>query len=543
MADHLATLKNANVDSPRTAKLATDPVLDRWRRGDVAVKQGGASPQFYLDSLRRAGLAVPELSDVKKGIKNGTLRIYQLGDEESGIWFSLRKDGNETRLEGITNTEQGAAGIGTPAVLLKALQEGATAVDCVVEKSKQFPDGYLPHLYREFGFEIDGEEVPGKDGQPGTVTMRWNGSDADRNNILGRYLASGTEGVFAGRDLAVATADADVIGRDAEKASGAGRADTGGTPGDQATGDARPLAPVRGNPIRSTAELSDLEAQNLGISPDDLAAMRERINAADVSTFMRRDIDALVEGATQMSSWKDWYDRHQEIIKRVFGDDAAMFSDFLSATSQAASVPANVGLALKAYRQFLAGEKFTGYLPAVIKNLESAAAREKLRGQKISEYGSANEGNEAGVAVDRHIAQLMYGVDIPKAWQVKMAQRVIGQVAKRLGWQPREVQAALWAYNQVLRGIDPSEVKSYDTYIAKQVEQINEVRAKFNRGNAEGVQSGEPVRAGTERSGQRSKPARAENGFGSCAVAQKKSGSGFRRAIFHPIKYQYSYWT
>ena len=125
----------------------------------------------------------------------------------------------------------------------------------------------------------------------------------------------------------------------------------------------------------------------------------------------------------------------------MFGDDAPLFRKILSATSQASSVPANVALAIKAYKQMLSGDKFTGYLPAVIRNLERIRTDEGLRGQKISQYGQAVTADEAeaakGVAVDRHIARLLFGVDRPTARQVEVATDIINQIADRLGWEPR----------------------------------------------------------------------------------------------------------
>lgn len=197
---------------------------------------------------------------------------------------------------------------------------------------------------------------------------------------------------------------------------------------------------------------------------------------------IRRTVAELVDAADSMDSWRDWYDRHDQTLRDVFGDDAELFQKLLSATSQAASVPANVGLALKAYRQLFSGEPFTGYLPAVIKNLGRVAENVALQGQKISEYGAASEGNAGAIAVDRHIAMLFFNTKSPNRKQVDSAKTRIRAIAERLGWQPREVQAALWAYNQTLLGTAPENVKSYDKLIEAARTKIDALRASIGRG-------------------------------------------------------------
>lgn len=219
--------------------------------------------------------------------------------------------------------------------------------------------------------------------------------------------------------------------------------------------------------------------------PDDRQVVRYSRRVQDGR--IRKTVAELTNAADSMGSWRDWYDRHDQTLRDVFGDDAELFQKLLSATSQAASVPANVGLALKAYRQLFSGEPFTGYLPAVIKNLDRVAASEALRGQKISEYGSASEGNAGAIAVDRHIAMLFFGTKSPNRAQVESAKNRIRAIAERLGWQPREVQAALWAYNQTLLGTAPEDVKSYDKLIEKARARIDALRASIGRGEDRGA--------------------------------------------------------
>lgn len=185
---------------------------------------------------------------------------------------------------------------------------------------------------------------------------------------------------------------------------------------------------------------------------------------------IRTSIDDLVGAAESMSSWKDWYERHEAVLAEHFGNDADLFGQLLAATSQASNVYANVALALKAYRQYYANKPFDGYLPGVQKNLERIRLRQSVAGPKIVGYLKANEGDPDGIAVDRHIARVMFNTDKPNLTQIKAAKLRIILIADRLGWEPRQVQSALWTYNQIRSG--KKEIATYDTLIQKRADEI-----------------------------------------------------------------------
>ena len=171
---------------------------------------------------------------------------------------------------------------------------------------------------------------------------------------------------------------------------------------------------------------------------------------------------ALTEAALNQSSWKDWYEEHQATLDEFFGDHAQLFQDILSVTSQAAAVKANVGLALKAFGQWHRGEAFTGFLPAVIQNLNRLRDQRQIQGQKISTYKRNNDGTVDEAVIDRHIARLLFGVVSPTKAQFAKAQKVLAEIAGRIGWTPRQVQAALWAHSIYLSGKTP---ESYGAYL------------------------------------------------------------------------------
>lgn len=203
-----------------------------------------------------------------------------------------------------------------------------------------------------------------------------------------------------------------------------------------------------------------------------------RYAKANRDPTVQRSLPELVDAAKSMTHWKDWYERYQGDLRQLFGTDSDLIQKMLSATSQATGVHGNVTLALKAYKQFLKGEAFDGYLPAVRGNLERIRNEEAIRGQKIGEYGKANEGDADAIAVDRHIAMLFFDTKSPTTAQVASAKAMIRDVAGELGWDAKGVQAALWAYNIVRLGKEP---QSYDTFLRAKAAEIQRIRAEHGR--------------------------------------------------------------
>jgi hypothetical protein len=537
----IGDLKQANIDSPLQARLASDLAAGKWRASGVAVNRGGISPQAFIDAIAESPAAATlrqfDVAEVKAGLKAGTLRLFQLGDAK--IYFALETVGDQTRLAALVNNEQGARGMSS-AVIAKAIEEGATHVEVSAVRSPAFPDGYLVELYRSMGFDVVSERAmpkgqlsgknlnnavefwkqttPGFDldssGLPPLVTLEF--TNGNRSNAAARYLKNGIAGLLGGRAESDATAIADQLLGTGEQAPGArGLADQNGTAGADAIGNAGPDASGIRAAVESVADLSDNELQNLGLTVDDRSFARALMGvmsngfkyARNSSTDIQLSVKELVDAANSAKSWRDWYDRYQKDLQIAFGVDADLFKKMLSATSQATSVPANVTLAIKAYRQLLSGQAFTGYLPAVIKNLERIKDDVALSGQKISEYGKANEGEDGGIAVDRHIAELFFGVKSPTPAQVEAGKVRIRAIAQELGWKPRDVQAALWAYNQIRKGDKPA---SYETYINAKSDEIARIRSEFGRGDQAG--NAKAGRAGSARAGAERGAGRAGEG-------------------------------
>lgn len=134
-----------------------------------------------------------------------------------------------------------------------------------------------------------------------------------------------------------------------------------------------------------------------------------------------------------------WYDRERHELARDFGTWTRPFLAIAAATSANASVSANASLALKAFRQYARGEPFTGYLDAVIDNLNRIReGNYVLKGPKIRAFALALLGDRHAVVVDRW----MY-----RAYETESREAVVQNLradAAKAGLYPRDFQAAVW---------------------------------------------------------------------------------------------------
>ena len=214
---------------------------------------------------------------------------------------------------------------------------------------------------------------------------------------------------------------------------------------------------------------------------------------------IKRTMAELTGLAQEQEQWKDWYDRHKTIVKDIFGDESELFERLLAITSQGASVKSNVTFALRAYEQLKRGMPFDGFMfPAIRMNLERFRDGLDIRGQKIAPFGNATLGSHDDMAIDRHVAWLLFKTDTPNKGQVEKAKEAIRKIAATLGWTPREVQAALWAANQVLLGKETEKIDSYDNTIRARQDDIRALVSALNGGDRGRVREGGAVVEGPQ---------------------------------------------
>jgi hypothetical protein len=310
-----------DIQSGKAAQLALNAFNDQWDSTEAPVKQGGLSPallsQALKDSESSSTLSQYSPKDLQDMVKSGQFTGYKLKGGE--VYFGLKRGTNyadeygfehpeltpnETALVSVVNNELGAKGIGGAPVVLKAIQHGATALDCYAVPSKKHPTGFLPEFYSHFGFEELGR-VPfdpkyvspqqledmkhewtkaGWDesmGLPSLSIMKWKGNDDDRQDAVRRYLAQGSADSRIGRDRS------DVRSASRSSQQGVGPA-AGAAQGERGRGnEGRDRGAVRDDRAarpsdriaRTLAEISAMtpeEARHYGISPEDYALAKQR---------------------------------------------------------------------------------------------------------------------------------------------------------------------------------------------------------------------------------------------------------------------------
>lgn len=246
---------------------------------------------------------------------------------------------------------------------------------------------------------------------------------------------------------------------------------------------------------------------------------------------VRRSMSQLLSDAVAGQDYRQWYEVHRPIMESIFGDDMQLFNDIVAITSQQASVDENIDRALRAYQAIKAGDSLEGQglLVGVVNNLERLVGKRgpaergqspRLRtgkppspdatggetyfaGKKIPDFVEAMRGSHEAVVMDRHMAQLLFGVSQPTMRQVIEGQRVVTKVANDLGWTPRETQAALWAFNQVRKGMDIDNVRDYRKVLTEREAEIRRFVEGIQNpgGQSRSLSPGSAARGGTGGTG------------------------------------------
>jgi hypothetical protein len=292
--------------SPRHAQLIKLAKDDAWRSSQQTVAAGGVSPAEFIDALNAspAKLALDRytLPSLKDKLKAGEMSLYQLGKAQ--VFFGIKNGDpasaygrnpadfglgpNEKTLSLVLNNERRTGGM-ADAVVVKALQQGVTALDCFAVRSKKHPGGMLPELYENYGFEAVGtipfdpqfyskleladlkkywKTIGWEDGggMPEITLMKWRGNDELRTKSLRDLAEQNSASVQArtgGRQLYTDTRK--LVKRDAGKRGKAqrrtGQGDAGAGAGRQ--GDV-------GGGVRLSRGFLDANTELLSLSPAEL---------------------------------------------------------------------------------------------------------------------------------------------------------------------------------------------------------------------------------------------------------------------------------
>jgi hypothetical protein len=145
--------------------------IDEWATSDTKKKDGGVGAAEFLAAMRNnpgaSSLTPTTLKNLSKSLKSKKEKLYQLTGHD--IYFALKRErqwyqdvfsevsGEEVLLSSVINNETDAVSGMLPLIMAKAIDEGATMLDCFSVKSEKFKDGLLPTLYGRYGFKKVGE--------------------------------------------------------------------------------------------------------------------------------------------------------------------------------------------------------------------------------------------------------------------------------------------------------------------------------------------------------------------------------------------------
>ena len=325
---NIRNLATQSIESPKQAALTADLLTGNWKSSKVAKNKGGVSPTDFVQNLKSSDasstLTMMELPEVQKKIRGGKFDLYQLGDGE--VFFGLEKGynyddvyglsdnptfvkapdgpeltGDEIALVSVINNEIGAKGVGK-ATVLKAIEEGATALDAFAVPSAKYSDGFLPRFYASFGFKEVGridfdpsfyskQEIADLEdywrstgwdesqGFPKIAIMKWVGDDGLRANATKRFVEEGRFNTGAGVTGLFPAAESAIRTGDGSRSAVAQRQRAGGDAGRNIGGSGtspRPLTPDKLAAVaRELLTLPDTAVQNLGIDPSRLTQVRD----------------------------------------------------------------------------------------------------------------------------------------------------------------------------------------------------------------------------------------------------------------------------
>ena len=192
----------------------------------------------------------------------------------------------------------------------------------------------------------------------------------------------------------------------------------------------------------------DREGKYVGAPP--------RFNTARTIGRLRAQLKAL---ALEGESGRFWYEESSEAILDFTGgnvDDADLMAKLLAIYSPQARVDSNTTLALRAYYQIKAG------VPVSVKTeVQDVKAQAAADGAPLREWMGEKTNNFylnlmtriapdrvrelQGATIDMWMMRaFQYPTDAPSATQYRFAEIETNRLARELGWEPQQVQAAIW---------------------------------------------------------------------------------------------------
>ena len=320
-----ADMIEGSIGYAATLNPTTSRLLSMGRRGEfvdtgLPVNQGGVSPAKIQDAINRnaGGVSLDKVD--AKAIKKGDVKYFQLSGKTgegravpTDVFFGIKKNPdyswvddfngnpiktgpNDLALTGVVANELATGGVSIPVIMGKALEEGVTILDAFAVPSAKYPNGFLPRIYKDYGFETVGKVPFDKNvflaentekqynellsywrstgwdesrGFPDVVVMKWRGNDNERAGAAQRILSANFKG-FGNRKTSSSVTEAARLSRQGvRQPSGGGGlpredirpTDTGGVRENNAT----QLTNRSRGSVGALENLDPMQRANLGI--------------------------------------------------------------------------------------------------------------------------------------------------------------------------------------------------------------------------------------------------------------------------------------
>lgn len=203
----------------------------------------------------------------------------------------------------------------------------------------------------------------------------------------------------------------------------------------------------------------------------------------DVEVFKLAGIGGIIK--------KGWYQRANDSIRALFGDDAELFISLLASTSPRQTVEKNLDMTIEIYRAWIkAGrpldEKSLDKL-ARLSDLKSRSLNvkrtfrgEPLSGYKVNSFRKNLSADYTAITIDTWMTIFADVTRRPgeKFFYLAYSAR-IRETAKAMNWQGAEVQETVWCYVYAkTSGVPVREVPEFSELLAGS----EAVKNLFNRG-------------------------------------------------------------
>ena len=196
----------------------------------------------------------------------------------------------------------------------------------------------------------------------------------------------------------------------------------------------------------------------------------EGVTSPQALGALRRKILGLTE---EGEVGRFWYEQSAQALLDVTGGDKAeadLLAQAIAITSPGTPVSTNMAYAVQAYSQHKAGRPInTGrFTQSMNKKLEALFSGEEWSGRKTNSFysniiGFIDPTKEQAVTTDLWMMKAFgFNTESPSPKQYDFVEQEVERISDQLGWEPRQVQAAIWvAKKSQDEGTSP-EVAKYD---------------------------------------------------------------------------------